>query len=112
MLKLRADGLTAKQIGDRLGISRNAAIGVLKRAKDRGVAVTCEVAPHHFVLTDEALSTHGGYDTRYKMNPPLREEADRAAMVEGIRDGSVDVIATAGGIMAPMRRQVFQSMPR
>jgi dihydroorotase len=53
--------------------------------------VTCEVTPHHFILTDEALQ---GYDTNVKMNPPLREAADRDAMLEGLADGSIDVIAT------------------
>ena len=56
--------------------------------------VTCEVAPHHFVLTDEALETPIRYDTNVKMNPPLREAADRDAMLEGLADGTVDVIAT------------------
>jgi dihydroorotase len=56
--------------------------------------VTCEVAPHHFVLTDEALDGSIKYDTNLKMNPPLREAADRDAMLEGIADGTVDVIAT------------------
>jgi dihydroorotase len=52
------------------------------------------VAPHHFVLTDESLETPVRYDTNVKMNPPLREAADRDAMLEGIADGTVDVIAT------------------
>jgi dihydroorotase len=52
------------------------------------------VTPHHFVLTDEALRERGGYDTNTKMNPPLREEADRVAMIDGLADGSIDVIAT------------------
>ena len=52
--------------------------------------MTCEVTPHHFTLTDEQLS----YDTNYKMNPPLRETADRDAMIEGLVDGTIDVIAT------------------
>ena len=56
--------------------------------------MTCEVAPHHFTLTDEALDGPVKYDTNLKMNPPLREAADRDAMLEGIADGSVDVIAT------------------
>jgi dihydroorotase len=56
--------------------------------------VTCEVAPHHFTLTDEALEGPVAYDTNVKMNPPLREARDRDAMIEGIADGSVDVIAT------------------
>jgi dihydroorotase len=66
----------------------------VRAGKARGVRVTCEVAPHHFVLTDDALAANGGYDTNTKMNPPLREEADRLAMVEGLRDGSIDAIAT------------------
>jgi len=56
--------------------------------------VTCEVAPHHFTLTDESLATPIPYDTNVKMNPPLRERADRDAMLAGIADGTVDVIAT------------------
>src|SRR3954464_10339925 len=62
--------------------------------KSRAVRVTCEVTPHHFVLTDEMLKAPVAYDTNVKMNPPLRETADRDAMLGGIRDGSVDVIAT------------------
>ena len=53
--------------------------------------MTCEVAPHHFSLTDEAI---GEYDTNAKMNPPLRDEADRVAMIAGLMDGTVDCIAT------------------
>ena len=63
----------------------------VRTGKARGIKVTCEVAPHHFTLTDEAIS---GYDTNTKMNPPLRAEVDRLAMIEGLRDGSIDVIAT------------------
>jgi dihydroorotase len=59
-----------------------------------GIHVTCEVAPHHFALTDEALETPIKYDTNTKMNPPLREAADVEAMLTGIADGTVDVIAT------------------
>jgi dihydroorotase len=56
--------------------------------------VTCEVAPHHFTLTDEMLDGPVKYDTNLKMNPPLRERADRDAMLDGLADGTVDVIAT------------------
>jgi dihydroorotase len=70
-------------------------IRAVRDAKARGTAnVTCEVAPHHFVLTDESLETPIRYDTNVKMNPPLREAADRDAMLAGIADGTVDVIAT------------------
>jgi len=63
----------------------------VRTGKERGIKVTCEVAPHHFTLTDDAIR---GYDTNTKMNPPLRSEADRLAMIDGLRDGSIDVIAT------------------
>ncbi|MCE2542155.1 MAG: dihydroorotase [Acidobacteria bacterium] len=62
----------------------------VRSGKERGVAVTCEVTPHHFTLTDEQLT----YDTNWKMNPPLRGSADRDAMLEGLADGSIDAIAT------------------
>src|SRR5438477_3241715 len=62
--------------------------------KHRGARVTCEVTPHHFVLTDEMLAAPVAYDTNVKMNPPLREAADRDAMLAGLADGSVDAIAT------------------
>ncbi len=75
-------------------MSARQSLRAVREGKSRGIRVTCEVAPHHFVLTDEALHDKGGYDTNFKMNPPLREEADRAAMIEGLRDGSIDVIAT------------------
>jgi dihydroorotase len=76
-------------------MSARQSLRAVRAAKSRGLTnVTCEVAPHHFVLTDEALETPIRYDTNVKMNPPLREAADRDAMLEGIADGSVDVIAT------------------
>jgi dihydroorotase len=75
-------------------MSARQSLRAVRTGKDRGIAVTAEVTPHHFVLTDEALRERGGYDTNLKMNPPLRSEADRAAMIEGLRDGSIDVIAT------------------
>ena len=75
-------------------MSARQSLRAVREGKARGIRVTCEVAPHHFVLTDEALHDKGGYDTNFKMNPPLREEADRLAMIEGLRDGSIDLIAT------------------
>jgi dihydroorotase len=76
-------------------MSARQSIRAVRAAKERGVTnVTCEVAPHHFVLTDESLETPIRYDTNVKMNPPLREAADRDAMLDGIADGTVDVIAT------------------
>jgi len=75
-------------------MSARQSLRAVRAGKERGVQVTCEVAPHHFTLTDEALDGPVKYDTNLKMNPPLREAADRDAMLEGIADGSVDVIAT------------------
>ncbi len=66
----------------------------VRAGKDRDVRVTAEVTPHHLVLTDAALAARGGYDTHLKMNPPLRDESDRLAMLEGLADGSIDAIAT------------------
>lgn len=75
-------------------MSARQSLRAVRAGKERGVRVTCEVAPHHFVLTDEALEGAVAYDTNLKMNPPLRSAADRDAMLEGIADGSVDLIAT------------------
>jgi dihydroorotase len=76
-------------------MSARESIRAVRAAKDRGLTnVTCEVAPHHFVLTDESLERPIRYDTNVKMNPPLREARDRDAMLQGIADGTVDVIAT------------------
>jgi len=75
-------------------MSARESIRAVRAGKERGVRVTCEVAPHHFTLTDEALQGPIKYDTNLKMNPPLRSAADRDAMLEGIVDGTVDVIAT------------------
>jgi dihydroorotase len=71
-------------------MSARGSLRAVRSGKERGIPVTCEVTPHHFVLSDEQLS----YDTNYKMNPPLRESADRDAMLEGLVDGTIDAIAT------------------
>ncbi len=87
----------AELTGGRLHIAHMSvrqSLRAVREGKARGVAVSCEVTPHHFTLTDDALAAGGGYDTNTKMNPPLREEADRAALIDGLRDGSIDVIAT------------------
>ena len=75
-------------------MSARTSLRAVRKGKEAGVRVTCEVAPHHFTLTDEALASPIPYDTNVKMNPPLREAADRDAMLAGIADGTVDVIAT------------------
>ena len=64
---------------------------LVREGKRRNVRVTCEVTPHHLVLTDEAVAT---YDTSAKMNPPLRNDEDRRALIEALADGTVDAIAT------------------
>jgi dihydroorotase len=87
----------AELTGGRVHIAHMSArqtLDAVRYGKGRGVRVTCEVTPHHFVLTDEMLAAPVAYDTNTKMNPPLREAADRDAMLQGIADGSVDVIAT------------------
>jgi dihydroorotase len=71
--------------------STAAALNAVRQARRNGLRVTCEVTPHHFLLTDEHV---GFYDTHFKMNPPLRSAADRDAMIEAILDGVVDAIAT------------------
>jgi dihydroorotase len=75
-------------------MSARASLRAVRNGKADGVRITCEVAPHHFTLTDESLASPVPYDTNTKMNPPLREAADRDAMLAGIADGSVDAIAT------------------
>jgi dihydroorotase len=75
-------------------MSARQTLDAVRWGKARGIRVTCEVTPHHFVLTDERLGSPVPYDTNVKMNPPLRETADRDAMLAGLADGSVDVIAT------------------
>ena len=72
-------------------ISTARSVDSVRRAKERGVAVTAEVTPHHLLLTDEDVRS---YDTHFRMNPPLRPEADRLACVEGLADGTIDCIAT------------------
>ncbi|MGD0157715.1 MAG: dihydroorotase [Terracidiphilus sp.] len=72
-------------------LSTAGALAAVRQARRNGLRVTCEVAPHHFLLTEEHV---GLYNTHAKMNPPLRSAADREALIEGILDGVVDAIAT------------------
>jgi dihydroorotase len=84
----------ASQEGGRLHVahvSTAKSLAMIKLGRASQVQVTAEVAPHHFLFTDEACSN---YDTRYKMNPPLRAAADRDAMLAGLIDGTIDAIAT------------------
>ncbi|HLX13543.1 MAG TPA: dihydroorotase [Bacteroidota bacterium] len=72
-------------------ISTRGAIEAVRRAKKGGASVTCEVTPHHFALSDEEVRS---FDTNTKMNPPLRTKDDIEAAIEGLRDGTIDVIAS------------------
>ncbi|HEU5394146.1 MAG TPA: dihydroorotase, partial [Candidatus Methylomirabilis sp.] len=72
-------------------VSAGRSVDIIRRAKERGIRITAETAPHYLALTDESL---GGYDTRLKMNPPLRSSADRDALLQGVADGTLDCLAT------------------
>ncbi len=72
-------------------VSTEYGIDMIRRAKSRGIRVSGEAMPHHLFFTDEACKT---YDTNFKMNPPLRTEADRQALIEGVLDGCIEILAT------------------
>ena len=91
------DVALAEMTGGRVHIahlSTRQALRAVRAGRERGVRVTCEVTPHHFTLTDTRLADPIPYDTNLKMNPPLREAADVDALLEALRDGTVDAIAT------------------
>jgi dihydroorotase len=91
---VRRDLALAELTGARLHVahvSTAGAVAAIREAKRRGVRVTAETAPHYFTLTHEAVR---GYDVNAKMNPPLREAADRDAVIAGLADGTIDVIAS------------------
>ncbi len=100
------DILLAEFTGARLHIahiSTARSIELVRQAKAKGIRVTCEVTPHHFTLTDEAVAS---YDANYKMNPPLRSAQDVEAVIEGLRDGTIDVIATDHAPHSPEEKDV------
>jgi dihydroorotase len=74
-----------------LHLSAAESVAAVERAKQAGVEITCEVTPHHLTLTDDAVRS---LDPRFKMNPPLRSQDDRRALIEGLRSGVIDCIAT------------------
>ncbi|OQX19890.1 MAG: dihydroorotase [Desulfobulbaceae bacterium A2] len=84
-------------------VSTAMATGLIREAKQRGVRVTAETAPHYFTLTDEAVS---GYDTNAKMNPPLRSVVDREAIRQGLADGTFDAIATDHAPHSPLEKEL------
>ncbi|MGB4592700.1 MAG: dihydroorotase [Coriobacteriia bacterium] len=90
-------------------LSTAGSLALVREAKARGVRVTCEVTPHHLFLDEDGLS---GYDTNLKMNPPLRTAEDRAALVEGLIDGTIDAIATDHAPHAPHEKELeFELAP-
>jgi dihydroorotase len=84
-------------------VSAAESVDLVRAAKRRGLPVTCEVTPHHLTLTDDACAD---YDTHAKCNPPLRSAADVAAVVEGLRDGTIDAIATDHAPHSPVEKDV------
>jgi dihydroorotase len=88
------DLLLARFTGARLHVchvSTRGAVELIRRAKREGVRVTCETCPHYFYFNDEVLES---FDVNYKVNPPIRTEADRRAIIEGLKDGTIDCLAT------------------
>lgn len=83
-------------------LSAAESLAQVRQAKSAGLPVTCEVTPHHFTLTDEDV----GYDSRFKVNPPIASRADREALLAGLADGSVDAIATDHAPHEPARKEV------
>jgi dihydroorotase len=88
------DIILSELTGGRLHIahvSTEGSVKVIRQAKERGVKVTAETCPHYFTITEDAVK---GYNTNAKVNPPLRTQRDVDAIKEGLRDGTIDVIAT------------------
>lgn len=111
------DSVTAREIELAAGtgaavhichVSTKGSVEILKDAKARGIRVTAETAPHYFMLTDELLRKR---DADYRMNPPLRTEEDRIAILEAVRDGIIDVIATDHAPHTPAQKSDFIQAP-
>jgi len=91
-------------------LSARESVEAVAEAKSRGVRITAEASPHHLTLTDAALLDR--LDTRLKMNPPLRAEGDRQALIDGLRDGTIDCIATDHAPHAREEKEVpFEEAP-
>jgi dihydroorotase len=92
-----------------LHLSARESVDELRRAREEGVAATAEVTPHHLCLTDDAVRS---LDSNVKMNPPLRGQEDRAALVEALRDGTIEAIATDHAPHAREEKEVpFEEAP-
>lgn len=90
-------------------LSSAGSVRLLREAKAQGIALSGEVCPHHIALTDDALQ---GYDTNFKMNPPLREQSDIDALLGGIADGTIEILATDHAPHAPYEKEVeFAAAP-
>lgn len=90
-------------------ISTAKAVQLVREGKAKGIKVTAEVAPHHFTLTDDSLAE---YDTNFKMNPPLRTKTDVEAMIEGLKDGTIDCIASDHAPHSPEEKEMeFEYAP-
>ncbi len=86
-----------------LHVSTKNSVDIIRQAKARGANITAETCPHYFTLTDKACAE---YDTNFKMNPPLRDEDSRLAVLEGLADGTIDAISTDHAPHAPMEKDV------
>ena len=107
------DAAIARYEGGRIHIqhlSARESVEAIAEAKARGVQITCEASPHHLTLTDEHVAEK--LDTRLKMNPPLRTEDDRQALIQGLKDGTIDCIATDHAPHAREEKEVpFEQAP-
>ena len=107
------DAAIARYEGGRIHIqhlSARESVEAIAEAKARGVQITCEASPHHLTLTDENVAEK--LDTRLKMNPPLRTEDDRQALIQGLKDGTIDCIATDHAPHAREEKEVpFEQAP-
>jgi len=103
--------ILASSVGARIHIchvSTEGSTAMIRFAKSRGVRVTCETAPHYFMLTDELLKKR---DADYRMNPPLRTPGDVRAIIDGIKDGTIDCIITDHAPHAAEEKSVFETAP-
>jgi dihydroorotase len=89
-------------------VSTKGSVEIIRQAKKAGIAVTCETCPHYFLMTEEKLLTK---DADYRMNPPLRTEEDRQAVLEGVLDGTIDCIVTDHAPHTPAEKQDFYHAP-
>jgi dihydroorotase len=90
-------------------VSSAGSVRILREARARGIPLSGEVCPHHLALTDESLRD---YDTNFKMNPPLREQSDIEALLGGIADGTIEILATDHAPHAPYEKEVeFSAAP-